>query len=78
MIRGKDNDDEGAAVAETAHSPARSPRARRAAPPVALVVSNPTSSVGLFFFGNSSVGLGDGSNRGREDRGRGERLLSER
>jgi len=29
-MRGKDNDDEGAAAAETAHSPARCPRARRA------------------------------------------------
>lgn len=53
MIRGKDNDDEGAAAAETAHSPATSPRARRApppSPPVALGVSNPLplSSVGLW------------------------------
>lgn len=43
---GKDNDDEGEAAAETAHSPARSPRARHAlppspSPPVELGVSNP-------------------------------------
>lgn len=64
---GKDNDDEEAAAAETAHSPARSPRARRAPPPslpVALGVSNPLPS---HFLGGAR--RWKQSSRGRQKSG---------